>query len=72
MGPILAFFFAILLPGQLAPFLAGPYDTWEECEEVRIGVDQYGVETDDCTMLPLPQEAVNPSVDTLAGLHSVQ
>lgn len=55
--PITAFYFSLLLFYQEWPVLIGPYDTWDECASVREALDRRGYETDDCTMLPVDQEA---------------
>ena len=54
---IAAFFFMLLVPWQSYPIIAGPYETWDECNDSRMWFDQRGWETDDCTTLPLPQDA---------------
>lgn len=59
--PITAFYFSLLLMMQQVetdvPILVGPYDEWEQCESVREYLDRRGYETDDCTLLPVDQEA---------------
>lgn len=55
--PLIAFYFSLLLFYQEWPVLIGPYETWEECASVREMLDRRGYETDDCTLLPVEQEA---------------
>ena len=57
---ILAFFFALVVPWQIWPITAGPYESWDACNDIRQWYEQRGYETDSCAPMPLPQADARP------------
>lgn len=55
LAVIVALYFSVMVPGQEWPVVAGPYATWEQCDEVRAFLDRQGYATDRCGTMPYPQ-----------------
>jgi hypothetical protein len=55
---IVAYYFSMLVFWQNFPIVIGPYHDWDDCNRVRVYVDQQGYETDACGLMSYPQDSI--------------